>query len=104
MDNKKENKPQQINIELSPELEATYSNLAIISHSISEFIIDFTLLLPGIPRAKVKSRIVMTPQHAKLLMHALTDNIHKFEQIHGEIVTDGSVGNSPFPGFTGLPN
>ena len=107
MDKKKDNQPQhkQINIELGEkEAEGIYSNLAIISHSPAEFIIDFTRLMPGIPKAKVHARIVMTPQHAKLLMHALTENIHKFEQIHGEIITDGSQNNSPFPGFTGLPN
>ena len=107
MDKKKENHPhqKQINIELGEkEAEGIYSNLAIISHSPAEFIIDFTRLMPGIPKAKVHARIVMTPQHAKLLMHALNDNIYKFEKVHGEIITDGSQGNSPFPGFTGLPN
>jgi len=79
MDKKKDNQPQhkQINIELGEkEAEGIYSNLAIISHSPAEFIIDFTRLMPGIPKAKVHARIVMTPQHAKLLMHALTDNKH----------------------------
>jgi len=105
MDKKKENQPQQINIELGEkEAEGIYSNLAIISHSPAEFIIDFTRLMPGIPKAKVHARIVMTPQHAKLLLNALADNIHKFEKMHGEIKADGPQNNSPFPGFTGLPN
>src|SRR5690349_16496773 len=82
------NNPQenQINIELSEEIaEGTYSNLAIITHSNSEFVIDFIKLMPGVPKAKVKSRIVLTPQHAKRLMKALKDNISKFEQVHGAI-------------------
>lgn len=79
-------KNNQINIELSDEMaEGTYSNLAIITHSHSEFIIDFIKLLPGIPKAKVKSRIILTPQHAKRLYKALQENIAKFERIHGEI-------------------
>ncbi len=109
MNNKKDEptstpKPQQINIELGErEAEGIYSNLAIISHSPAEFIIDFTRILPGTPKAKVHARIVMTPQHAKLLSRALKDNIAKFEQIYGEIPTDGHAGND-FPGFSGLPN
>ena len=76
----------QINIELSEEIaEGQYSNLAIITHSQSEFIVDFVKLMPGIPKAKVKSRIILTPQHAKRLMKALADNISKFEAIHGQI-------------------
>ncbi len=76
----------QLNIELSEEIaEGTYSNLAIITHSNSEFVIDFIKLMPGVPKAKVKSRIVLTPQHAKRLMKALKDNISKFEQAHGAI-------------------
>jgi hypothetical protein len=76
----------QLNIELSEEVaEGTYSNLAIITHSNSEFVIDFIKLMPGVPKAKVKSRIVLTPQHAKRLMKALKDNIAKFEQTHGSI-------------------
>lgn len=80
----KQNK--QINIELSDEMaEGTYSNLAIITHSHSEFVLDFIKMMPGIPKAKVKSRIILTPQHAKRLYRALQDNILKFERLHGEI-------------------
>ena len=76
----------QLNIELSEEVaEGIYSNLAIITHSNSEFVIDFIKMMPGIPKAKVKSRIVLTPQHAKRLMKALKDNLSKFEQVHGPI-------------------
>ena len=70
--------PQEINIEMSEEIaEGIYSNLAIISHSNSEFVIDFIRLMPNVPKAKVKSRIVLTPSHAKRLMAALNENIKK---------------------------
>lgn len=76
----------QIDIELSEEIaEGIYSNLAIITHSQSEFVIDFIKMMPGVPKAKVKSRIVLTPQHAKRLVKALNDNVQRFEQIHGKI-------------------
>jgi len=77
---------QQINIELGEkEAEGIYSNLAIITHSPAEFIIDFTRIVPGAPKAKVFSRIITTPQHAKMLMKALKENIDKFEARFGEI-------------------
>ena len=80
------NNANQLNIELSEEVaEGIYSNLAIITHSNSEFVIDFIRLMPGVPKAKVKSRIVLTPQHAKRLMKALKDNVSKFESAHGTI-------------------
>lgn len=76
----------QLNIELSEEIaEGIYSNLAIITHSNSEFVVDFVKVMPGVPKAKVKSRIVLTPQHAKRLLAALTDNVQKYEAIHGSI-------------------
>ena len=76
----------QLNIELSEEVaEGIYSNLAIITHSPSEFVVDFIKIMPGVPKARVKSRIVLTPQHAKRLMKALADNVVKFEQVHGKI-------------------
>jgi hypothetical protein len=81
-----QNVQNQINIELPEDVaEGVYSNLAIITHSNSEFVIDFIKMLPGIPKAKVKSRIVLTPQHAKRLLSALKDNISKFESAHGNI-------------------
>ena len=76
----------QLNIELTEDVaEGIYSNLAIITHSNSEFVVDFIRMMPGVPKAKVKARIVLTPQHAKRLMRALKDNIGKFEQVHGAI-------------------
>jgi hypothetical protein len=76
----------QLNIEISEEIaEGQYANLAIITHSNTEFVVDFINIMPGAPKAKVKSRIVLTPQHAKRLMKALIDNIKKFEQVNGTI-------------------
>lgn len=76
----------QINIELGEDVaEGIYSNLAVITHSHSEFVVDFVRLMPGVPKAKVKSRIVLTPQHAKRLLKALKENIGKFEAVHGPI-------------------
>ncbi|MEM7297095.1 MAG: DUF3467 domain-containing protein [Bacteroidota bacterium] len=76
----------QINIELSEETaEGVYANLAMIAHSSSEFVIDFIRLMPGVPKAKVKSRIVITPEHAKRLLTALQDNIQKYEATFGEV-------------------
>ncbi len=78
--------PGQINIELDEKVaEGIYSNLAIINHSASEFVLDFVTLMPGVPKAKVKSRIILTPQHAKRLLKAIGENIHRFELAHGEI-------------------
>lgn len=92
----KEKQNNQLNIELNEDVaEGIYSNLAIITHSSSEFVFDFIRVMPGIPKAKVKSRIVMTPQHAKRLLRALNDNISKYETSHGDIV-DGE-------GFPGIP-
>ncbi|MEQ9467701.1 MAG: DUF3467 domain-containing protein [Ekhidna sp.] len=86
---KKDDKNQntnQINIELSEETaEGVYANLAMIAHSSSEFVIDFIRLMPGVPKAKVKSRIVITPEHAKRLLNALKDNIQKYEATFGEV-------------------
>ncbi len=90
MDPKNQN---QLNIELSPEIaEGIYSNLAIISHSTSEFVVDFIRLMPGTPKANVKSRIILTPEHAKRLLYALQDNITKFEAQNGKIkVVDNNM-------------
>ncbi len=86
MDDKKKEKEGQLNIQLDDKIaEGTYSNLAIINHSVSEFIVDFISVMPGRPKAQVKSRIILTPQHAKRLLKALSDNIHNFEKNHGEI-------------------
>ncbi len=78
--------PNQLNIEISEEVaEGTYANLAIITHSHAEFVVDFVNVMPGTPKSRVKSRIILTPQHAKRLMRALTDNIQKFEAMNGVI-------------------
>lgn len=76
----------QLNIELAEEIaEGIFSNLAIITHSNTEFVLDFIRVMPGIPKAKVKSRIILTPEHAKRLSQALQDNIEKFEAANGRI-------------------
>tara|TARA_B100001057_G_scaffold469480_1_gene529860 strand:+ start:4728 stop:5042 length:315 start_codon:yes stop_codon:yes gene_type:complete len=82
----KQQNEQQINIELDEvTAEGTYSNLAIINHSPSEFVIDFVAIMPGTPKAKIKSRIILTPEHAKRFQSALADNIRRYEESHGEI-------------------
>lgn len=78
--------PNQLNIEISEEMaEGTYSNLAIITHSHAEFVLDFVNVMPGAPKSKVKSRIILTPFHAKRLMKAIVENIQKFEDANGTI-------------------
>ena len=78
--------PNQLNIEISEEVsEGTYANLAVITHSHAEFVIDFVNVMPGTPKSKVKSRIIFTPQHAKRFMKALTENIQRFEAANGRI-------------------
>jgi len=87
----------QLNIELSEEMaEGVYSNLAMIAHSNSEFVIDFIRLMPGVPKAKVKSRIVMTPEHAVRFLHALKENIERFEDSFGEIKETTDMPKMPF--------
>jgi hypothetical protein len=81
-----EQNENQLSIELSEEIaEGTYSNLAIITHSSSEFVVDFIRVMPGAPKARVKSRIILTPEHAKRLLTALEDNIEKYEANNGRI-------------------
>ena len=76
----------QLNIELSEDMaEGLYSNLAIITHSNAEFVVDFINVMPGSPKAKVRSRIILTPQHAKRFLKALGENVQRFESAHGEI-------------------
>ena len=80
------NEQQQLNIEISEEVaEGTYVNLAIITHSPAEFIVDFVNVMPGTPKSNVKSRIILTPQHAKRLMKALVENVQRYEAAHGKI-------------------
>lgn len=91
-----ENK-QQLDIELNREVaQGTYANLAIISHSTSEFILDFVRVMPGMPKADVMSRVIMTPEHIKRLMLALQDNVRKYEQTNGKInLPEAGVGVFP---------
>ena len=100
--NEKKEQPQnQINIELTDDVaDGTYSNLAIITHSNQEFVIDFIKVMPGIPKAKVKSRIILTPQHAKRFLRALSENVRKFESMYGEI-TEAEPINLPPMNFGG---
>jgi hypothetical protein len=97
MADEREMKPGQINIELNEEIaQGEYSNLAVITHSNAEFIVDFISMMPGTPKARVKSRIILAPQHAKRLLKALNDNVRKFESQHGEI-NDVDPNIAPFP-------
>ena len=91
MSNKIE-QPSQINIEISEEVsEGQYANLAIITHSHAEFVIDFVNVMPGTPKSKVKNRIILTPFHAKRFMKAIIDNVKKFETVNGTIQDMESV-------------
>ena len=92
--------PQQINIELGEkEAEGIYSNLAIITHSPAEFIVDFTRVLPGVPKAKVHARVIMTPQHAKSLLSALEQNLKNYETQFGAIKIPGEQNPAKGLGF-----
>lgn len=90
--------PMQINVELPNDLEAVYSNFALITHSPSELVVDFARILPNVPKAKVYARVIMTPMNAKLLLRALTENIENYEKQFGEIKTpDQGFGLSQQP-------
>ncbi len=92
MDN---NKKDQLQIELTPDVaQGQYANLAVITHSSAEFVADFVRVLPGLPKAQVKSRIIMAPEHAKRLLYALQDNIAKYEKAFGAIRMPGSPDGS----------
>jgi hypothetical protein len=97
-----EQNENQLNIELSEEVaEGIYSNLAIITHSSTEFVLDFIRVMPGVPKARVKSRIILTPEHAKRLLSAIEDNIEKFEAANGRI--KNQQGGPGFPMNFGGP-
>lgn len=85
--------PKQLNVELPAELEPVYTNFALISHSPSEIIFDFSQMLPNQPKVRVKARVVMTPLNAKLLLRALQDNLSKYETRFGEIAIPGDSGD-----------
>lgn len=92
------NNQNQLNIELTPEIaEGIYSNLAIISHSTSEFVLDFIRIMPGTPKANVKSRIILTPEHAKRLLFALQENVAKFEAQNGKVKVPDNNMLPPIP-------
>ncbi|MDR2949181.1 MAG: DUF3467 domain-containing protein [Dysgonomonas sp.] len=96
MENNNNEQNNQIQIELPEDVaQGIYSNLAIIAHSSSEFVIDFVRILPGMPKAKVQSRIVITPEHAKRLLYALNDNVKRFESQNGPITVDNPAGFLP---------
>lgn len=98
-------KQNQINIELKEDVaQGTYSNLAVITHSSSEFVVDFVRVMPGIPKAEVKSRIIITPEHAKRLLLALQENISKFESVHGPIKNVAGKGTPGMPMNFGGPS
>jgi 3-methyladenine DNA glycosylase Tag len=87
---------QQLNIELTEDMaDGQYANLAIITHSFAEFVFDYVNVMPNVPKAKVKSRIIMTPQHAKRLMRALIENVKRFETQHG-VIKDQETPTLPF--------
>ena len=91
----------QLNIELDENVaQGTYANLAVITHSSSEFILDFVRVMPGLPKSKVQSRIILTPEHAKRLLRALQDNIQKFESNFGPIEVQSSKLPMNFGGNT----
>ena len=94
MSDKKEKK--QVSIELPEELaQGLYSNLAVVNHSQTEFVVDFISMMPGMPKAKVKSRVVLTPQHTKLLLRVLVDNVKKYESQFGVIKDIGKQQQVP---------
>ncbi len=94
----------QLKIELTPEVaEGIYANLAIITHSSAEVVMDFIRVLPGVPKANVKSRIILAPEHAKRLMFALQDNIVKYEKAFGPITLPGTQEAAPQGGRTATP-
>lgn len=86
MADKDNNQPVQLQMDLKPEIASgVYSNLALISHSHSDFVLDFARMLPGMPKPEVASRIILAPEHAKRLLGALQENIYKYEQEYGKI-------------------
>jgi len=104
MNNDKKNNVNEISIELKEEIaQGVYSNLVIISHSPTEFVLDFIRIMPGIPKAEVKSRIILTPEHAKRFLMALEDNIAKYEAMYGPIKNIEGPQTPPIPINFGSP-
>lgn len=104
MDKKDQVQQNQLNVEVPAEIAGgVYSNLAVISHSNSEFVLDFLQVMPGVPKAEVRTRVIMTPFHAKRLLQALADNVAKFENSFGSVDTGNDLGAPPtFGGPTGF--
>lgn len=97
-------KQNQINIELDDSVgQGTYANLAVITHSPAEFVIDFVRIMPGLPKAKVKSRVILTPEHAKRFLGALQENIMKYESVNGPIKVIQNKSGNPIPMNFGGP-
>lgn len=98
--NEQQKKMRRLDVEIKPEqAEGTYANLVLVAHSASEFILDFARMLPGLPKAKVMSRVVMSPQHVKALYKTLEQNIKKYEDRHGEIEVKGRPDSQKEMGF-----
>ena len=97
MNQQQDNKKQNLNIDITPEVaQGVYSNLAVISHSPTEILLDFAQIMPGTPNANVRSRIVMAPSHAKRLLSALRDNIEKYEDQFGSIIDPAQPATMPY--------
>jgi len=102
MEDEKKQRKGQINIDLKEDVaQGVYSNLAVITHSSAEFVLDFVRVMPGVPKAEVKSRIILTPEHAKRFFNALKDNLEKFEKMHGPIKDSDGGGPSMPMNFGG---
>lgn len=102
MEDEKKQRKGQINIDLKEDVaQGVYSNLAVITHSSAEFVLDFVRVMPGVPKAEVKSRIILTPEHAKRFLNALKDNVEKFEKMHGPIKKSDGGGPSMPMNFGG---
>ncbi|GAB3490257.1 DUF3467 domain-containing protein [Spirosoma knui] len=102
MQSEQQNPEGSIDVELSEEIaEGVYANLAMIAHSNSEFILDFIRLMPGVPKAKVKARIILTPEHAKRLLEALKENVSRYEEAYGGINEPNNTFRFPGGGFSG---
>ena len=95
-------KSKSFSVELPANLESTYANFALISHSPSEMIFDFAQMLPNQPQVKVKARVIMTPLNAKLLLRALQDNLAKYESKFGEVAMPGDAGHLAREFFGGV--
>lgn len=89
---------KKLQVDIPEEVEeGIYSNMAVISHSSTEFVVDFLRIMPNVPKAKVKARVILTPEHAKRLLLALQDNLEKFEAQHSETTSKNNDFNPPFP-------